>query len=265
MKKILTSIFLMLALLAMTAGGAFAQETTEITGTVQSVEFQTNENGTTIVVITLLDGSSETQIVHISLETAESLGLVTVDPVSGEASYTEDALGTEVTIPADAVIPDAPIEPGEGEGDGKKQHPVGSAISEFFSSLFGVEYETIMDIHQDGVGFGVIAQALRMTMQLGGDTETFQAIIAAKQSGDYSGITLADGSTPENWGDVVKSLKKGGNVGSVMSNKAEKNEAIENTAEKSNNGKGSDKSKGKGNDKGKGSDNGKGNGKGKDK
>jgi hypothetical protein len=78
-----------------------------------------------------------------------------------------------------------------------------------------------MTAHEDGVGFGVIAQALWLTNELGGDSTTFQALVEAKQSGDYSAITLADGSTPDNWGDVVKSLKKGDNLGSVMSGKAE--------------------------------------------
>lgn len=247
MKKILTSIILMLALVAMTAGTAFAQEATEIAGTVQTVEFETNaETGETVVVVTLLDAMGETQTVKLSLETAASLGLITTDPVSGESTVAEGAIGSEVVIDPAVVIPDEEVVEEEEE----TQHPVGSALSEFFSTLFGVDYDTIMEQHENGVGFGVIAQALHLTSQVEGDTATFVALIEAKQSGDYSAITLADGSTPDNWGDVVKSLKKGSNLGSVMSGRADSGDdeaALETETGKGNNGNGKGNNKDKGN------------------
>lgn len=273
MKKILFSTLLILALMAATTGPAFAQESTGISGTVQSVELGTDANGETIVKVTLLNENGETQTVQISLQTAESLGLVTVDPVSGEATVNEEALDTEIVITPEDIIPDDTADEADDpeQDDETKQHPVGSALSDFFSSLFGVDYETIMDVHQDGVGFGVIAQALRMTTQLEGDTDTFLALIEAKQSGDYSGIILADGSTPDNWGDVVKSLKKGDNLGSVMSNrenKEDKKGGPPSSIEKNNNGQGGINGQGQGKEKGnngKGNDKGNGKGKGKDK
>jgi hypothetical protein len=260
MKKILTSIFLVFALLAMTAGTTFAQETTPLAGTVQSVEFETDATtGETIVVVLLLYADTgETQTVKISLETAEALGLVMTDPITGEPTVAEDAVGMEVEIDPADIIEDGEEEDGEEE-DGQ-EHPVGSALSNFFGGLLGVDYETIMALHEDGLGFGVIAQALWLTNQIGGGTAEFEALLEAKQSGDYSGIELADGSTPNNWGEVVKSLKKGDNLGSVMSGKADGSEDSVEAAGKGNgNGKDKDKGKGKGKDKDKGN-NGKGGG-----
>jgi hypothetical protein len=218
MKKLFTSMFIVLALLAMTAGTAFAQDATSITGTVQTVVIETNAaTDETVVVVTLFDETAgTTQTVKISLETAATLGLVTTDPTTGESTVTENTVGTTVVIDSTTVIPEedttVPTE--------ETQHPVGSALSDFFSSLLGVDYETIMTYHDEGVGFGVIAQALWLSKNLDGGTDTFEALLKAKQSGDYSAITLPDGSIPDNWGDIVRSHKKGENLGSVMSHRA---------------------------------------------
>lgn len=264
MKNFFTSIFLVLVLLAMTAGTAFAQETTPITGTVESVVLETDAlTGETTIVVTLLDETTDTlQTVKLSLETAESLGLVVTDPTTGESKVTEDAVGTTVEIdPATVLLEE------ETEED---QHPVGSALSDFFSGLLGVDYETIMTYHEDGVGFGVIAQALWLTNNIGGDTAAFEALLEAKQSGDYNAVTLADGTTPDNWGDVVKSLKKEDNLGSVASGKGESagdtSEVITEAKGLGNSNNGNDDGNsnsngyGNGNDKDNGKDNGKGGG-----
>jgi hypothetical protein len=273
MKKTLTSLILAFALIAMSVGSAFAQDETPIAGTVQSVEFETNaDTGETVVVVTLLDAEGASHTVRISLETAESLGLV--DLSGGEPSVTDDAIGKEVEIaPADI------LEEDNGEEDAEEEHPVGSALSSFFSELLGVDYEFIMAAHKQGVGFGVIAQALWLTHSVDGGSAEFEALIQAKQSGDYSNITLADGSTPANWGDVVKSLKKGDNLGRIMSGKAGSSQNGETTltspSQNNNeggagngNGQGNEnkgKDNGKGKDKDKGKENGKDNGKGKNK
>lgn len=272
MKNFFTSIFLVLVLLAMTAGTAFAQETTPITGAVQSVVLETDATtGETIVVVTILDETTSTlQTVKLSLETAETLGLVTTDPTTSESKVTENAVGTTVEIDPTTILIEEDTE--------EDRRPVGSRLSDFFSGLLGVDYDTIMTFHEDGVGFGVIAQALWLTNNLDGDTATFEALLEAKQSGDYSAVTLADDTTPDNWGDVVKSLKKGDNLGSVMSGKAENGEdTSEDTAAKAattdapGNGQGNGKDNGNndgnnsnGNGHGNGN-NGNGNGKDKDK
>jgi hypothetical protein len=204
MKKLLISVFLVIALLTVSVGTVFAQGSTTLTGTVQSVTIGTDSSGATIVTVSLLDGQGATQTVIISLATATSLGLVVTDS-NGVTTVSSTVVGASVTINTADVIPTP------------AQHPVGSALSNFFGGLLGVNYDTIMSFHENGVGFGVIAQALWLTQELGGDATTFSALLDAKQSGDFGGIILADGSTPKNWGDVVKSLKHGDNLGKVMS------------------------------------------------
>jgi hypothetical protein len=214
MKKLYTGILLTLALLIVPTGVVFAQESTPTTGTVQTVVLETDTatNETVAVVTVLNETTGETQTVTIDLETAASLGLVTTDPATGISTVNEGSIGTVVEIDPTTVIDD--------EAEAEEEHPVGSALGDFFGDVFGADYDTIMAVHEEGVGFGVIAQALWLTNEIDGDTSTFQALIEAKQTGDYSAITLADGSTPDNWGDVVKSLKKGDNLGSIMSGKA---------------------------------------------
>lgn len=225
MKKLATSVLLVLVMLAMTVGTALAQEAVLITGTVQNVVIEVNETtGETVVVVSLLDEANTPQTVQISLETAETLGLVLTDPDTGETVPSESAVGTNVEIDPTVVIPEDNAE--------EALHPVGSALSEFFSDVTGVDYETVMAYHEEGMGFGVLAQALWLSNSMGGGEEMFTALLDAKQSGDYSGITLADGSTPGNWGEVVKSLRKGENLGSVRSGHAENNQGNDKNPEK---------------------------------
>jgi hypothetical protein len=259
MKKIYTSLLLVFALLVIPTGIVFAQESTPITGTVQTVVLETDQTtNETVAVVTILDeATGETQTVTLDLETAADLGVVTTDPSTGIATVNEGSIGTVVEIDPTTVIDD-------DETETEEEHPVGSALGNFFGDLFGADYDTIMAVHEDGVGFGVIAQALWLTNELGGDTATFQALIDAKQTGDYSAITLADGSTPDNWGDVVKSLKKGDNLGSIMSGKADAGEEEE-ISEASAHGNGNNDDNGNGKDHGNGKDkdhNGNGNGNG---
>jgi hypothetical protein len=248
MKKLITSVFLVFALLVMTAGTAFAQDITTITGTVQDVVIQTDTaTGETTVALTLLDETTNTtQIINISLATAETLGLVTTDTTTGESTVVDGVVGTTVEVDSSTVIP------GEGTTTEESQHPVGSALSNFFSDLLGVDYDTIMEYHDNGTGFGVISQALWLSNSLGGGTETFKTLLDAKKSGDYSSITLEDGSTPDNWGDVVKSAKEVGNLGSVMSGKGSDSEDSE-SAVKSD-AKASSNSNDQGNDNSQGND-----------
>jgi hypothetical protein len=258
MKKLYTSILLTLALLIVPTSIVFAQESTPITGTVQTVTLETDATtNETVAVVTILDETTgETQTVTLNLETAASLGLVTTDPTTGTSTVNEGSIGAVVEIDPTTVIDD--------EAEEEKEHPVGSKLGDFFGDLFGADYDTIMAVHDDGVGFGVIAQALWLTNQIDGDTATFQALIEAKQTGDYSAITLADGSTPDNWGDVVKSLKKGDNLGSIMSGKADATED-EDGGEAATHGNGNNGDNGNGKDHGNGKDkgnNGNGNGNG---
>jgi hypothetical protein len=112
----------------------------------------------------------------------------------GNPVINEDALGLDIEIDPSDVIP----------GVDEIQHPVGSALATFFSNIPGLDYDTIMNVHEAGNGFGVIAQALWLTRKLGGDADAFMTIIEAKKSGDFSSITLSDGTTPLNWGQFKK-------------------------------------------------------------
>ena len=128
-----------------------------------------------------------------------------------------------------------------------------------------------MEYHDDGTGFGVIAQALWMTNALEGGSETFSAILDAKKNKDFSGITLPDGSTPQNWGQFRKAVMKDRekakeNLGAIMSGHADNGQDDTQIKPKSNgNAPEKDKDKDKGQDSNKNKDNGKDKDKGKGK
>ena len=261
MKKILFSLVLALALTVFQVGAVFAQDATtptSVTGTVDSVELTVDATtGDTTVTVTLTDADGNTQTVDLTVDEAVTLGLVAVDETTGEPSVVDESVGSEVTV-------DLPADTGGEDTATGDEHPVGSELADFFEDT-GVDYDAIMEMHNDGAGFGVIAQALAMTEQMGGDAELFQAIMEAKMSHDFSSLTLEDGSTPRNWGELRKAvLGKGGgkdkSVGAAMS-KGNKPEDKGGKPDDKGNGKPDDKG-GKPDDKGNGKD-GKGGGKGK--
>lgn len=254
-KKTALSLLLVMALLGAQVGVVLAapppQESTPISGTVTSIVLETDASGVTTVLVTLQDSAGNTQTVRLSVETAVSLGLVTLDE-AGNPLVNESAIGTSVEIDPSTVI----VEESEA------QHPVGSALANFFSSLLGVDYAAIMDAHEQGVGFGVMAQALWLTKALGGDATLFNTIVEAKRSGDYSAIVLPDGSTPQNWGQFRKALlDHKQNLGQIMSGHANNEPTTNDSTSTSSAEKGN--AKGNGNGKGNGQGNGKGGGNGK--
>jgi len=102
--------------------------------------------------------------------------------------------------------------------------------------------------HEDGFGFGVIAQALWMSDNLGGDISAAGLILDAKKSGDYSSFVLPDGSHPTNWGQFKKALReKKNNLGVIVSGQADSP-----TDEQGQQQNGNGHDKGKNNGKGKG-------------
>ncbi len=77
-------------------------------------------------------------------------------------------------------------------------------------------------MHEEGYGFGVIAQALWLTQKMEGDADVLTAILEAKKTGDYSAFTLEDGTVPTSWGQLKKAIMAGdkkNNLGVVMSGK----------------------------------------------
>lgn len=197
--KILVGVLLAVAMLATTVHGVFAAPEAEaITGTVQSVTLETNtDTAVTTVLITLLD-NEVTQTVRINIESAIALGLVTLG-VDGNPVINEAILGQLIEVESTIIITD----------EQEKQHPVGDALATFFSDIVDLDYETIMAVHHEGTGFGVIAQALWLTRKLDGNAEIFLTIIDAKKSKDFSAFILEDGTIPANWGQFKQAILNG--------------------------------------------------------
>jgi hypothetical protein len=259
MKKLLFGLAIAAALLVILTGTVFAQEATPpLTGMVQSITLETDSTtGETSVVVALVDDLGVVQTIRISLETAIAMNLVAPDPTVVTYVVVDAAVGTTVTLESTEILE-------EITAVDETPHPVASALSDFFSTLLGVDYDTVMAAHQGdedtpGMGFGVIAQALWMTKTLEGNTEMFQAILTAKTSGDYSSVVLPDGSTPTNWGQFRKAVlsdKKAAknNLGSIMSGHAEDDPTTDAASDstrpdKGNNGNKHNNNKNKGNGK----------------
>ena len=205
-KKFLLSLVLAINILIVQVGGVFAapalQAFPPITGTIQSITLETDPNtGITTVVVDVVSenqATQTTQTVRISQNTAEKLGLVVLDD-DGKPMINDFALGQLVEIKLNMVL-------SEQE---EVRHPVGNALEAFFSDIEGLDYNLIMDKHREGVGFGVLAQALWLTRQIGGNADDFLKLLLAKQTGDYSefgAYVLEDGSLPTNWGQLRKAI-----------------------------------------------------------
>ena len=164
--KLFATFILTLAVLLAQTGSAFAQD--PVTNTVKTLACGTD--GTTVLV-TYDDGDATTPkvTVEVSLETAVTLGFL---PVSAVACDEASLVGE-----GDPIDP-ATLTPVEEE----PKHPVGAALAAFFEGF--ADYDAIMEAHEDGTGFGVIAQALWMTKKLGNPDITFDMIITAKKDGD---------------------------------------------------------------------------------
>ena len=110
-------------------------------------------------------------------------------------------------------------------------HPVASALAEFFAETLGLDYNAVIGYHEEGMGFGVIAQACWISFALEGDATVLGDILAAKKSGDFSSITLPDGETAKNWGQFKKAAlgneKAKKNLGAIMSGRAKQEQEQE--------------------------------------
>jgi uncharacterized membrane protein len=224
--KFITILFTVLILLTAQAGAVFAApalQAPSITGTITALECGTDIENPTVLVT--LDAESISQTVEIDLASAVELGLISVNTDCSPDAFSEGTIGTDVVIDPAAVIP----------AEEESQHPVGAALSMFFSEI--TDYDTILAAHENGTGFGLLAQALWLTTKMEGDSDTFLAIVEAKKTKDFSAFVLEDGSTPQNWGQFKKAALNGdkkGNLGVVMSGQEK---------DKTNNGNGQDKDK----------------------
>jgi hypothetical protein len=245
-RKFFISLILSIAVLMSQAGGVLAAPALEafppIGGAVQSITVETDTTtGITTVLVTLTDDGQDFRTVRVSQKTAEKLGLVVPDD-DGKPLINQSALGQSIEIKLSAIIPD------KGE-----RHPVGDALATFFSERLNIEHESLYDIimtvHEEGFesdngfGFGTIAQALWLTTKMQGDAEVFQALLLAKETGDFTAFVLDDGTTtPENWAQFRKAVAEGKkitNLGSVMStnngNAQDKNKDKQNKKQKEKN------------------------------
>jgi hypothetical protein len=207
--KIVISVLLASILILTQASVALAAPIAEtsgmVTGIVSAVSLETDPNtGVTTVVVEL----DSTQTVRISLETAYDLLLIDYD--SDGNPFIIDTLPGYIEIDPTLVIP-AEEEP---------HHPVGGALAIFFSDIEGLDYSTIMDAHEAGNGFGVIAQALWLIRKLGGTADDFVLLLEAKRDGDFHDFPLEDGTIPTTWGQLKKAVSE--NLGTVMSDKQDK-------------------------------------------
>jgi hypothetical protein len=225
--KLFAGILLVLVVLFTQVGNVAAapqiQGTTLITGTVELVETKTDATGVTTVPVTLRTDEGTTQTVRLSVETAVILGLVTLDPITKEPVVVEIPEGLTVEIDPATVLPE--------ESSEESVHPIAWVLGEFFNEDPGV----IDGYHQDGFGFGVIAQALWISNNITRtETETGNATLAgeilqAKENKDFQAFFDAhpeyfgeDEVAPINWGQFKKLLQeKKNNLGVVVSGQEE--------------------------------------------
>lgn len=260
--KILAGILLVTAILfsqTVTVLAAPALQDGSITGKVTALECGTDSEENTTILVTLENAEGASQTVSIDLATADSLGLVTF----GEGDL------PDCSAEAFAAILDAAPEEGlvvtitpDEEPVEESNHPISVLLAAFFE----VDASVIDDYHDDGYGFGVIAQSLWMSQNLGGDASLAEDILNAKQDKDFETFFenhpeyLTEGDTvPTNWGQFKKAVSdKKNNLGSVISGQADGDdtpveEAIQPGNGNGNSNKDTDKDKNKDNNgKGKG-------------
>ncbi len=182
-KLILTAVLALAVLFAQTGNAAAApvtQATTPITGTIQSIATETDADGITTVLVTLVDDLGAAQTIRLSVDAAVVLGLVTLDPTTNEPVVDETQIGQPVEIDPATVIPDE-------ETEEEAVHPIAALLAGFF----GEEASVVDGYHEDGFGFGVIAQALWMSQNLTGteaetgDASIVEEILQAKQDKNF--------------------------------------------------------------------------------
>jgi hypothetical protein len=172
-------------------------------GSVQSIEVEVDEltEGTSVLVTLEMTVGEEVvnNTYRISVDTAVDLLLGSLESQTIEEYVpVEEMIGQEVEIAPEDILPDKECD---------QLNAVGATLGEYLADLLGVDPEVINTYHEDGMGYGIIAQAGVMAYALDGDGDMLQAILDAKLSGDYSSIPLPDGTSVDNWGQLRKALK----------------------------------------------------------
>lgn len=207
-----------------------------LVGTIDSISEGTDLNGDPIIIVTYTDTETVPQqhVVELSVEDAVALGLVTQSPVTGEITIlAQIGAPIDLTPVTEEVDPCAPGGGGEAAAedgtettveDGEVSgHPVGGALCDFFAGSLGLTYDQLMGWHEDGSGFGVIAQALWMAEMTGLDPEDILAVKNGEM--DYGELGLPEGV--DNWGRLRGYVFGKGagktvhNLGEIMSGRAD--------------------------------------------
>lgn len=197
----------------------------------------TYDSTTNTYSVTCDNGSTAT----LTQDEASLAGLITVvttiDPITGlpTTTVTDNWLTASSTTPliinvgagllvADPCFVSSSSTGGTGGSTGGDNNPVPAALAAFFCGSSTDAASMLEQLHMEGFGFGEIAQALFMSQFLGTGL-TAEQILMDKQNHDFSGIVLPDGSTPKNWGMLIKwmlgqGVKNMTNLGAIMSGRA---------------------------------------------
>jgi hypothetical protein len=234
--KLLASILLVFAVMFAQVGNVAAAPQTQDTTYPQitEIETETDENGTTTVLVTQLLEDQTSETVRISFEYALELGLI--DSTTQEPVLPEN-VPSDTTIDPGKVIEVVP----EEELVAPDVHPISMLLAKFF---FGSEedlaltYEmaSLIDSYHNGdndagvFGFGVIAQALWISKNVSEDgtvdADLAGDILLVKREKSYDDFFTQhpeyldgyDGPAPTNWGQFKKLLtEKKNNLGVIVS------------------------------------------------
>lgn len=259
--KLLAGTLLIIAVLFAQVGNVAAAPqlqdgtTTTITGTITSIETQVDENGETLVVVTV-ENEEGTQIITLTAQEAADNELFDLDTQTLLAAEDDEV---ELVVDPNDVVP------GEEPTEQEDVHPIAWILAQFFEE----EPSVVDGYHNEGFGFGVIAQAMWMSRNITGtEEETGDAslawdILQAKQEKDFQ--TFFDeheeyfqdleGDVPTNWGQFKKSLlEKKNNLGVIVSEQEVPDDATETLNQDATDTQdhGNNKDKGKNNNNGKG-------------
>lgn len=212
-------VFAMMAVPVVSVGAASPAQTTVIEGKIQSCEMATdNFTGDPVVVCIVTLTTGETLTVRLSVSDAVEKELAVLNEDGSVTIIATD--GQDVMIEDDMLLVD-PCEVPAGDN-----HPIAIIMANYFCEELGTTPDILQTLHEDGFGFGEIAQACFMASEMDGTGSLCEEILYAKKSGDYSNLTLPDGVTVTNWGQLRKTVldDKSSNPGSIVSENAKNKE-----------------------------------------
>jgi len=214
----LVLLLVMVVIPVMSVGASSPAQITTIDGTIQSCETATDSfTGETIVVCVVNLTGGGTQTIRLSVDDAVANDLAIVEEDGTVTIIATE--GQEVSIDESMLLEDPCVMPEDAS------QPISKILASFFCGDLGTSYDDVQALHEAGFGFGEIAQACFMALKLDGTGELCADILYAKQSGDYSGLTLPEGVAVKNWGQLRKAVldhgpKNSSNLGSIVSDKA---------------------------------------------